>query len=101
MAVGAEAGVVDVEDEAMTCTQDRVGLGWRPDLAAAILENLDGIDLIEVIADDFFGTPSISLLSVQAAWRLAISLPRHGHPRTSRARRPILVEQFPSSAASL
>jgi uncharacterized protein (UPF0276 family) len=36
---------------------DRVGLGWRPDLAAGIFEHLDGIDLLEVIADDFFYAP--------------------------------------------
>jgi hypothetical protein len=35
--------------------RDQVGLGWRPALAAGILANLDKIDLIEVIADDFFG----------------------------------------------
>jgi uncharacterized protein (UPF0276 family) len=41
----------------MNSLKDRVGLGWRPDLAAGILENLDGIDLLEVIADDFFSAP--------------------------------------------
>jgi uncharacterized protein (UPF0276 family) len=38
----------------MSARKDRVGLGWRPDLAASILEYLDSIDLLEVIADDFF-----------------------------------------------
>lgn len=33
---------------------DRVGLCWRPELAGAILSNLDSIDVIEVIADDAF-----------------------------------------------
>jgi len=33
---------------------DRVGLGWRPELAAGILTNLDRIDVVEVIADDYF-----------------------------------------------
>ena len=33
---------------------DRVGLGWRPELAAGILSHLDQIDVIEVIADDYF-----------------------------------------------
>ena len=32
----------------------RVGIGWRPDLAAAIFANLDRIDVVEVIADDYF-----------------------------------------------
>ena len=34
--------------------KDRFGLGWRPELAAGILSNLDRIDFIEVIADDYF-----------------------------------------------
>jgi len=33
---------------------DRFGLGWRDDLAAGILSNLDRIDVLEVIADDYF-----------------------------------------------
>lgn len=33
---------------------DRVGLGWRPELAAGILSRLDAIDVVEVIADDYF-----------------------------------------------
>jgi uncharacterized protein (UPF0276 family) len=37
--------------------KDRVGLGWRPALAAGILSNLDRIDIVEVIADDFFDAP--------------------------------------------
>ena len=33
---------------------DRVGLGWRPQLAAGILLNFDKVDIVEVIADDYF-----------------------------------------------
>ena len=33
---------------------DRVGIGWRPELAAGILSNLDRIDVLEVIAADYF-----------------------------------------------
>lgn len=36
---------------------DRVGLGWRTELAASILSNLDQIDVVEVILDDYFGAP--------------------------------------------
>ncbi len=36
---------------------DRFGLGWRPRLAAGILANLDRIDIVEVIADDYFRAP--------------------------------------------
>ena len=38
-------------------TRDRFGLGWRRELAAGILAHLDRIDLVEVIADDFFEAP--------------------------------------------
>jgi len=45
---------VAVEVNKMTIRKDCFGLGWRPQLAAGILSNLDRIDLVEVIADDFF-----------------------------------------------
>ena len=51
---------------------DRVGLGWRPDLAAGILEHLDGIDLLEVIADDFFSAPR---RQIRALKTLATQIP--------------------------
>jgi len=38
-----------------TEARDRVGLGWRPELAAGILGHLDRIDAVEVIADDWLG----------------------------------------------
>jgi uncharacterized protein len=48
---------------------DRVGLGWRPELAAGIFANLDEIDVIEVIADDYFDSASraraIKMLAAQ------------------------------------
>src|SRR5262245_35596870 len=34
--------------------KDRFGIGWRPELAAGILANLDRIDICEVIADNYF-----------------------------------------------
>ena len=39
---------------------DRFGLGWRPELAAGIFSNLDRIDIVEVIADDYFDAPNQS-----------------------------------------
>jgi len=38
----------------MSGSIDQIGIGWRPELAAGILGNLDQIDVVEVIADDFF-----------------------------------------------
>ncbi|WP_161784155.1 DUF692 domain-containing protein [Janthinobacterium sp. RA13] len=35
-------------------TRDRVGLGWRGELAAGIVSNLARIDVLEVIADDYY-----------------------------------------------
>ena len=37
--------------------RDRVGLGWRGELAAGILERLDSIDVLEVIAEDWMRKP--------------------------------------------
>jgi len=53
----AAEGVVVAEADSMTAFHDEVGLGWRSDLAAGIFTHLDRIDLLEVIADDFFGAP--------------------------------------------
>lgn len=41
----------------MTGLKDRVGLSWRRQLAVGILSNLERIDIVEVIADDFFDAP--------------------------------------------
>lgn len=41
----------------MKAMKDRFGLGWRRELAAGILAHLDRIDVVEVIADDFFAAP--------------------------------------------
>src|SRR5262250_2810493 len=49
----AEAEVA-AADAAAVERGDRFGLGWRPELAAGILAHLDRIDLVEIIADDWF-----------------------------------------------
>ncbi|MEP7157747.1 MAG: DUF692 family multinuclear iron-containing protein [Betaproteobacteria bacterium] len=50
-------------------TRDRVGIGWRGELAAGIFTHIDRIDLLEVIADDHFrATPrELRVLSTLAA----------------------------------
>jgi len=50
----AAAAVVAVEDAEAEMKSDRFGIGWRPRLAVGILANLDRIDIVEVIADDYF-----------------------------------------------
>lgn len=44
---------------------DKVGLGWRPELAASILSHLDRIDVVEVILDDYFRAPASKLRSLR------------------------------------
>lgn len=50
-----DQGLMRWREERKVTKRDRIGMGWRPELAAGIVENLDKIDVIEVIADDFFG----------------------------------------------
>lgn len=49
--------------------RDRVGLGWRGELAAGIFTHLAHIDLLEVIADDYFraGPRDLRALTTLAA----------------------------------
>jgi uncharacterized protein (UPF0276 family) len=56
-AAAAEEGAVAEEANKTTKTKDLFGLGWRRRLAFEILSNLDRVDIVEVIADDFFNAP--------------------------------------------
>ena len=44
---------------------DRIGLGWRPQLSASILSNRHRIDVVEVIADDYFHTARRTLRALK------------------------------------
>jgi uncharacterized protein len=55
---------------------DRVGLGWRPELAAGIFDALDRIDVVEVIADNYVDA---SRPHRQAVKVLARQVPVHIH----------------------
>jgi uncharacterized protein (UPF0276 family) len=44
---------------------DRVGIGWRPELAAGILSELDRIDVVELMAEDFSAASKQELRAVQ------------------------------------
>lgn len=61
----------------MPTPQDRIGLGWRPQLAAAILTNLHRIDVVEVIADDYFTAPRRRITALQSLAR-EVPLLLHG-----------------------
>jgi len=54
----------------------RVGIGWRPELAAGIFANLDRIDVVEVIADDYFRASKRELDALRA---LSDQVPLHLH----------------------
>jgi uncharacterized protein (UPF0276 family) len=56
--------------------RDRVGLGWRPELAAGILDALDQIDVLEVIADDYVDAGRQRRQSLKV---LARQVPLHLH----------------------
>ena len=59
---------LDTRDHA----QDRVGLGWRPELAAGIFDALDRIDVLGVVADNYLSAnrqqrQGLSLMAQQVA----------------------------------
>lgn len=67
MGADVEVDVADAEVE----MRDRVGMGWRSDLASGILSNLDRIDVLEVIAEDFYRSGS----AMRALKSLAAQVP--------------------------
>ena len=74
VAVAAVAAAVAVSQET---ARDRVGLGWRGELAAGILSNLAHIDVLEVIADDYYRAPRAGIAALcSLARQVPVSL--HG-----------------------
>ena len=69
VAVAAAAGAV-------VSRPHRVGLGWRPELAAGIFTQLDHIDVVEVIAENYFNA---SRRDLDALRGLAEQVPVHLH----------------------
>jgi uncharacterized protein (UPF0276 family) len=57
--------------------RDRFGLGWRPALAAGILAHLDRIDLIEILAEDYFDASRRDLRALQTL-AAQVSIVFHG-----------------------
>jgi uncharacterized protein (UPF0276 family) len=54
---------------ALGAPPDRVGIGWRDELALGIMTNLEQIDVLEVIADDLFSAPRRSLRAMRTLAR--------------------------------
>jgi uncharacterized protein len=57
--------------------RDRFGLGWCPELAAGILAHLDRIDVIEVIADNYFDAARRDLRALKTL-AAQVSIVLHG-----------------------
>jgi uncharacterized protein len=55
---------------------DRIGLGWRPELAVSILAHRERIDVVEAIADDLFDAPARTLRAMRT---LGEEVPLHLH----------------------
>ncbi len=85
----AVVAVVAVEADAVN-QRDRVGLGWRDELAGGILAHLDIIDVVEVIADDYFRAPN---RRVRALHTLARQVPLYLHGVAMGLASSIPVEQ--------
>ena len=60
-----------------TRVTDQVGIGWRAPLAASIFTHLDGIDIVEIIADDYFSASARILRSMRSLAR-QVPLAVHG-----------------------
>jgi len=60
-----------------TDAADRVGIGWRPELAAGILLHLSHIDVLEILADSFFAAPRRAIAAMRALGR-EIPITLHG-----------------------
>ncbi|HYJ05675.1 MAG TPA: DUF692 domain-containing protein [Chthoniobacterales bacterium] len=70
--------------------RDRVGLGWRPELAAGIFAYRDRIDIVEVVADDYFDVPVSELSALRT---LSAQLPVTLHGVTAGLASALPVEQ--------
>ena len=66
VAAAAVAGVAVAEKHVSAGrVADRVGIGWRGELAAGIFAHIEHIDLLEVIADDHFRAPPHELRALR------------------------------------
>ncbi|PKB20814.1 hypothetical protein CLU91_1168 [Janthinobacterium sp. 64] len=76
-AAAAVAAVAAAVAASQGAARDRVGLGWRGELAAGIVSNLAQIDVLEVIADDYYRAPRAGIAALcSLARQVPVSL--HG-----------------------
>jgi uncharacterized protein len=88
-AVAVEA-VEGAEAEMALPSQDRVGLSWRTELAAGIFAHQDQIDVVEVIAEDWFDA---SRSKVSALRTLATQIPVQLHGTSAGLASAVPVEE--------
>lgn len=73
MAAAADAEVVVADAQ----PRDRVGVGWRRELAAGIYLHLPCIDVLEILADNFYAAPRRTIVALRALGR-EVPLMLHG-----------------------
>jgi uncharacterized protein (UPF0276 family) len=66
VAVAAAAAAAAAVEGAAVAEPDRIGLSWRPALAAGILGNLDRIGVVEVMAESCVDAPAATLAAFRA-----------------------------------
>lgn len=76
---------------------DRVGIGWRADLAAGIFANLDCIDIVEVIAENYFRTAKSTIRALRRL-REQVPLTLHGVGMGLASTIPVVRERCESMA---
>lgn len=85
------AVAVEVAEADMThLSQDRVGLSWRTELAAGIFAHREDIDVVEVIAEEWFDA---SRSKVSALRTLAAQMPVQLHGTSAGLASAALVEE--------
>lgn len=90
-AAGVAAAAADKSiDMVSSSARDRVGLGWRPELAAGIFAYRDRINILEVVADDYFDAPASELSSLRT---LGAQVPITLHGVTAGLASALPVEQ--------
>jgi len=97
VAAVAEEDAEVVEAEMALLLQDRVGLSWRTELAAGIFAHRDQIDVVEVIAEDWFDA-SRSKVSALRTLAAQISVQLHGTSAGLASSAPVEEERLAKMA---
>ena len=77
--------------------KDRIGLGWRNELSAGIFSNLDKIDVLEVVADNYFKANKKSIDALKFLSK-QVPLSLHGVGMGLASSQPVLTNQLEKMA---